>query len=406
MGKKGRTGVLLGLCLLLVSFYAQGAGLKIKPSLNISSEYNTNINLSADDKESSWITYVRPGLSIQAPLENFYAELSYMPTFAYFSKDKDYNYKADLAKGVLRYNIGPRFSIGIKDDYEETALPDKSRVENEGRVYRKNTASAALKYQVENNWSVEMGYKVDRFKDPTDDPFADYKGHTTYLKLKNNFSPRTYLAINPSVRKRDFKDSEAKDYDSLSLGLELGHKLSDVWKLKIAPSWEYRNYTEAERDTVKNVDWNVNLTAKSGKGKLSFDYSKSIQDTFRDKYAGVAFYNYSELRTLETNYRYATVERVGVNYDYKLSKLFKINLGTFYQRNVYPDEIVLTNDKLADRDERWRSNFYVYQAGFDYRLSKWVSVGITYRYVDVKNKPGDDFHYSTVAGGLKASVSF
>jgi len=46
----------------------------IKPSLNVSSEYNTNINLSADDKNSSWITYVRLGLSIQAPLENFYKE--------------------------------------------------------------------------------------------------------------------------------------------------------------------------------------------------------------------------------------------------------------------------------------------------------------------------------------------
>ncbi|MCD6220052.1 outer membrane beta-barrel protein [Candidatus Calescamantes bacterium] len=405
MGKKVKGILFLGLCFLMVAFYAQGEGLKIKPSLNISSEYHSNINLSSDDAEKSWITYVRPGISIQAPLENFYAELDYLPTFAYFSKDKDYNYKADSLKAVLRYNVGPRLSIGFKDNYEETELPDKSQIENEGDVYRKNTLGVALKYQVENNWSLELGSEGETFKDPTDDPFTDYKDSVTYLKLRNNFTPRTYLAVTPSFGKRDFDDSEVKDYDSIRVGLELGHKFNAIWSGKIAPSWEYRNYTEAERDTAKNVNWNVNLSARSGKGSLSFDYSQSIEDTFREKYIGPSYYNSSELRTLSSNYRYTRIEKYGVNFGYKFSRALKFNVGGFYQRNVYPDEIVLTNDQVADKDKA-KSIFHVYQAGFDYQLNKWISLGLTYRFVDVNNDPEDDYHYSVVSGGIRASISF
>ena len=397
----GWIGVLIFSLLFIPLLYGE-EGFKIKPSLEATTAYHTNIELKAKDTKSDWITYIKPGISLQMPVEKLYMELDYFPTFACFAKHHDSNYKADTLKGLVRYNFGPHLSVGLEDNYTETEVPGEP-----GEVYRINTLGCAFKYQVEQKWSSSIGYQKEKFTDPTEEEeFANYEGEKISLEFKNNFTPRTALKAGYVFYQRDFTKSSVKDYDSLSLSLGLTHKFSRLWSGSIIPTWEYRNYPEAEQEAERLWGVKANLKASGYKLKFGVNYSFQLSDTVISPEEGVEPYNLSELMQFYYNYRYAKVERYGVDVSYKVSHALKLNAGVARQVNSYPDEIVLTNDKIAERPETWKTTFDVYQAGFDFQLNKWVSLGIKYQHVYRDNEPGDNYDYDIISGGIKASIRF
>lgn len=385
--------------LCLVNVLSLNAQIRIKPSLTLDVEHHSNIYLEKKDKVSDTIFTTTPGLMFQLPAGKFYGEISYFPRFVSYANHSKSDYRADYSKALLRFTPGSRLSLALEDNYNEAEV-----VGGEEGIVRTNTATASVKYQAGNRWSVRYGYSQEKFTEPSQDVFSNFKGEVSALDVTYNLSPASYILTNYTYRRRNFEDSTAKDYNSDKISLGFHHRITPFLTGSITPTYEYRDYKEGHEELV---GWNAALKGKSEKTSIVFSYGYGLFDTYLPTESGVPQgFNEEELSQLAYTRQYVKTERVGIDVSYAFTGKTSVFMNYAVLTNSYPEKVLLTNDELANAS-KIKDIYKVTGIGFDYRLNKWVSLNLTFKNMqkDAENSQ-DDFTYNNISFGLKGGISF
>ncbi|MFP4047380.1 MAG: hypothetical protein ACLFT4_06435, partial [Bacteroidales bacterium] len=86
--------ILLGTCLLVITCISKSFSqsvVRVQPTLQVSEEYNNNIDTDDQDEESDFITTISPGILISRETQVSKGELSYSPGFSIYADNSEYD---------------------------------------------------------------------------------------------------------------------------------------------------------------------------------------------------------------------------------------------------------------------------------------------------------------------------
>ena len=133
---------------------------KFHPYITVREEYNNNIDLTATNKKSDFITTVSPGLKLSTSEKTYGIDLDFNAGFNFYAKEEDNNYISLLGNLNTWYALTPRLSFRVRDYLirsDENREPDYSVSALEGtyltsrtfrRVpYTRNVFEPSVEYQ-------------------------------------------------------------------------------------------------------------------------------------------------------------------------------------------------------------------------------------------------------------------
>jgi hypothetical protein len=365
--------------------FAQGGNiqlgnLKIIPSISGQAMYDTNIYLkngsddAANKKENDWIYHVMPGIMLNYTIpERGQINLGYQGDWAFYNKNTDNNWKSQKVMFGVDYKAPRGLILGIDNIWNTTEDPYGSADQYaQGRVTKRWTDDLKGKvgYNFANVFKALLYYNFSKqeYKDILD--FGqNYDSHEYGLGLETRIMTRTWGFVRYHYGQKTyntFYDGLTSDFNSdftyhrASAGLTWDPTAKINGELNVGYMWKtYKNeFTDATQSSRRN---NTNtwvaataLTYKPlTKTVITFTFDRALRD--------------SDARTNE----YFEDTGFGISLKQTILTKLELNVGGGYSQNKYNGPV--GNDR---KDDNYSAN-----AGLDYNIQKWLTVGVAYKYI-------------------------
>jgi hypothetical protein len=406
-------GVLFSFCMCLNAFalskgYSLGP-IKIKPSIDVSVEYNSNVELKQNDKEDDFIYRVTPGIDLsfgsdilKRQTRRLYFNTTYNAGYSHIpGKDHEITHTVG---SVVRYNFSPLTSIGVHNTYRETPIdiyggkPDDE--------YEYNTATASLKHQFSPRLTSEVFYTNSFYDSGTTETYDKYEDDIYGIGIDYRLSRKMNARLDLSQGERDFDKTEAnvKNYDIQTANLGINYDLTKRTTMGVSVGYSERDYSIRETDDTEDIIYGASLTSRlTNFSTLRLDYSYSVLDTYNypDPLGFITPFNRQiDVATgLDQQYKYIDVNRVGASLLYNLGERDTINLTGVYMKSEASAHLGL-GDTIR-RNNNLDEEAYLASLGYAHKFTRWLSLGTTVSYGNRKSNIRNDYDYIAIAFNTK-----
>jgi len=381
---------------------------KIRPSLDISVEYNSNYELKESDEEEDFIYHITPGLGIsfgsdilRRQTKRLYFDTNYSVEYLKYPGGDDHFLHS--IGGVLRYNISPITSIGISDTFRQAPSDIIGGVVDDD--YDHNTATASLTHLFGRRLAASLGYTQENYDDDTGDEYADYETDKPFLNLSYTMSPKTKVKLNSNYTDKDFDDTEDKDYDGYDVNLGIERKVTSRSTLGLNAGYVERDYSDDTADT-DDVTWGASLTTNLPRlSVLKVNYTYSIQDTYYSKSDLFELTSFTHERDTATSldqlYKYIDTHHIGATLYYNLTGKNTLIFDAAYMQSDAPSSAGLgdTAHRTNDLDEE----AYTFGVGLNRKFNRYITAGLKTSYGDRESNVRSDYDYWSASFVTKLS---
>ncbi len=361
-----------------------GAGeFSIKPSIILREEYDDNIYLTKDNKESDYITRVLPSLNMKysAPLWDW--SLDYTLNWWYYAKlrqGKDSHY----ARLVSQIKVIQNFLyFDVHDNYESVVLNTRAASTESNLLQNRSdtnnlSVSPYIKYQAD-PFVVSTGYRYNNIW------YREASGikrqmHTGFVTGEYKISPVLTLQTGAEYT-ADRPEEPEPDNNRVSVFAGAIYKISPKLKFDGTLGCRWINFDELDDTTrpLYNVGF-IYLLSKQGQIELRAKSTivQSPEDGLYDSRIEEVVVRYGEAVSVNGSifHRYDIYleedrkdEAYGViaGLEYRPDQRLTFSIKGGYERDKY----------LPDDDKR---NIYTAFLGVDYKLTAKATLGLTYYY--------------------------
>ena len=304
----------------------------LSPTLTLSTSYTDNVFLEDEDQESSWITVVSPGVTLQAEGKTSGATLSYAPGFPSFENDE-----ADSIS-IVRHNasfhgykqVTKRLNLQISDTFTRTDDPfsvNATRVgpgpnieflDRAGREpYYTNNINVGLVYQADKHDNLSLNYtnQIRRQREPHD-------VHSFSSAFTHVFGRRDVWGLYYDFREFNSRNAESEDSQSQNPAFDLSYWFTDHFGMDAGVSYtrgDFSGETSSHHDLAGNLRLIRNFT-KHLDGYLRYNHTSfNAEDGDEDDYQ---VYD----------------PGLGVYYAWSEDTFLDLSVGYFYQDNEIGDD--------------------------------------------------------------------
>jgi hypothetical protein len=370
---------------------AQGIQLgpfRLLPSLELSVEYDDNIQLTRDNKIDDVIFHVIPGIMIELPSRRYTVRLGYTADVLRYadSTDLDTVHHSALADARVKFTGGLGFRLIdrflITDDFSGFPVPELTE-----RVERwENTLDVGADYTVRERYTLDVGYRwflVDYRAGQEFDEF-DRQDHTIAGTLFYRVLPKTSVLGELDYNMVRYElESVAQDRDSDAWRFKVGVQgdLTAKTSALIKIGWEFRDYDNAGRE-----DWD-GLIAEG-----------SIVWKYREPSEVRLFGGRENIESLFEGENYYITSYAGVEVTHYLRERWILRIRGLGGVNDYPD-VVTVDTKTAERSD----TFFEAGAALKYQMRRWLAFELAYAY-RLLDSNFSEFDYGN--NRVSASVQF
>lgn len=379
-------------CLLsLASEDSRAADFSFKPSLTVSEEYTDNVFASSLNKRTDYITRAQPGFMLQYNAPFWDWNLGYTFDYSHYAKGNrsdDITHNGNL-KGLLRL-VEEKLFLELNDTYSRVSLD----------VARNNTDETSFQNQSDRNVATVSPYLVLHPTSATmvktgyryvntwykDTKAVNKQSHAGFLETSYEVTPQFSLTAGYSFI-RDESESDGKS--------------SRRHEANVGPRYEYADKSfiyaqggviivdkDDQPETI-NPSWNAGITHSFDTMTASLSTSVTYSDDPLGPSTMTTSYKASLSKTLErgsltllgsyTEFSDAVTDRLktkrytgGFTSSYEIINDLRATLGLTYEH--YRDEQL---DAGTDK--------YSVDSGLSYTLGKDISLGLTYKYIDLSS---------------------
>lgn len=390
---------------------------EVIPSITLSEQYDDNIYLDNDNKETEYLTMLTPGINLNVTSETNIFELRYLPTFVWYYNETYEDIVRHSAGLNFGYDITERTRFGIMGNYSSSDDP----IENfEGVVgvrqtrnkYHRGTLNTNISYQFgpENLFTLGYNFGVLENEDNSldDRQFNNpYANLTYWFNLKNGLeidynytyveydsddeiiAPENYYINSAGARylrrfqpqttgsiryayTQSFYDDVTERYKIHDVSLGLSHAFSDTFSTDLNVGYSLRDNDGSNDDTISTFD--VSFFKTFNRGDFSLGGGSNWRDDFWE----------ADSRGLV---RYWSAF---VNFNYQLREQLNFYAGANY--NIDEDDF----DALR---QITRSN-----VGLRQIFLRWFNVSLEYAYI-TRDDEDDTTDYDVNRVTLSIGVS-
>jgi hypothetical protein len=346
----------------------------LSPSLAISEEYDDNVFLSPTDRQSDFVTSIRPGLRLAIKEYPLDVTMDVSARGVYYADHPELNSTTDNQNGnlTIEYRPTPRFTASVTDTFSRSFNPGEVDPEIgiiTGRFRStSNTVTPALSYQINPLTRIRLDYAFSIFR--SDSPLVvESDTHEAGVFVEREFTPRTSGTFRYTFSHFEPKGNPPRDAHLPRIGL--AHALSPT--IRVSADAGPLLIERSDGSTEITVGGSLRYAQQFPRGSLSVAYDRGA------RVAGVI----GEVVTTQGLIASAT---------FLATRALTVGLES---------AVRLTESEDATED------FRVYEAGIrlDYRVLEWLSVNAGYRYTRQDDRTGPlDLDRNLVFLGLTAST--
>ena len=389
-------------------FEADLGPVKIKPTLQAYSEFNSNLNLKSDHPENGMVYHVTPGFTVQVPLDRLYVETG--ADIGYVVVDgNDTHTQAwtGSGRGIIRYDLTESTSVGLKELYSRGytyAIVDDNRYDDESTYFD-------AKHQFGPRLALALGFNRERYETHIKNgyplPFTDFHDLGGNITLDYKLTPTTNLSLNGYGGKRSYLSYNEKDYNKRGGSLTISQNITPHINFGINLGYDYRDYKFSADNREITYGSNVDFIL-SNFSKLSFTYNYGVYDTLYPRSSDALPTPFDNDQTLNyelfEEYRYMDVDHYGLYWTQNLSDKDTLIVGGEYMKShsggsnalTIPGDTYLLSEELKE---------YGYYGGINYahRFLSWLSFRLGGSYGARTSNVREKYDYYTANGGLAFS---
>lgn len=262
---------------------AFGADIKLIPSCELKEEYNDNVFLTTDNRESDWITTLTPGLAFSYASERLNIELLTGLSWREYARTKDidtldYQYNAQVAK-----KLSLQDDLGLSAIHVRNTRPD-SISESTGLAAKSGTDhyqySASLGRLINETTSASLAYSF--VQDEYDNP-ASLANHVHNLNMivskdLGSVMPLLKGKLSSNFSRAVYRDSTSDNY-TISIGAN--RNINEKISVNLSAGGHLVHLKFMSGLVESNDSWGaigsalLNYTGEKGFGSLSFAHNYS-----------------------------------------------------------------------------------------------------------------------------------
>jgi len=426
--KKGRNWVwVMGIVWVLLFEASFTFGLESKdllsgfhPYMTISEEYSDNINLTATNRESDYITNVNAGFKFHALSEKTYGiDLNVAAGYVYYARDHESDYFSPSGTLHAWYQVAPRLTFRVTDyfvrsdaarerDYSPDALEGEYLLSTErGKaIYIRNVFSPSLAYQFGKENSFSLNYRnnfyenQNRLYEDSEENFInpqltywfdirngislgygltfgdferspDFVGHMAIVRYTYRFNPRTSIFGVYTQHWNNF-ENPSNDYVVYRPSVGITHAFTPTFSGSAQAGYYWKN--EDGGPEGRGPYFNLSLTQRAQKTA----YTVSFQGGYTEDYFTAENLGFLEYYRVLGNITHQFIPRV--------------NAGLFSSFEWAKSE--------GEKDRIWNIG-----ANVSYQILKWLTASLSFHHRE--NHSNRDWNdYSENRGILSLSASF
>ncbi len=403
--RKGKYIYVIGLIFLLsipLAAFAAGkdfviANVRVRPTLDVSSEYQTNINLEDSNEDESMVIRVTPGLSFQVPLERTYLELG--GDLSYVKAESGDETTSAHARGLMRYNLSNQTSLGLSHDYTRGELYGVT-----SDNYNLHQSRAMIKSELSPRLAVTLDGGMSDYHNRLENIsiYTDYDDYSGAVTLDYKLSRMTGITLSGKYMDRDYKDTETKDYDSWSYGVGVSNRITPKITVGLKGGYTSRDYEWGDDVSLMTYGGDLNIRL-SNFSTLSINYDYDIQDTFYSREATALKTGFDGdnglLDLLDEHYKFMKTHNVSANLTYNLTDKDTITLGAGYMNSESGQEAAGSASGTRLDEENYFGGI-----GYSRKLASWIALNLKFVYGQRDSNTRNDYDYKTTSAGL--SIAF
>lgn len=353
----------------------------LRPSLALQTTHNDNINLTAENEKSDFISIISPSCSLEHSLSaRGLASLGYTADYAYYSSYKTKNWRTNQLDFNANYESPGGIILKIVDSFMESEDPYGAANEyGEGEQKKRwsNTLNGKIGFDLRNR--IKLSGTFYRSKQDYDDNLLDwsqdYKNEEYGLGIQFRIMPKTWFFSRYYIGETDYTTSspagyagapvnESNDADFSWKRLNAGFTTDPTSKIRgelnFGYKWKnYKNSTDSYGNLYDDKNTWIAQTQiaylMSPKTKLSFVLSRAL---WASGSASNEFYESLQL---------------GANIDHRFKKKLNLNASVNSRFNDYNTPV--SGPKRSD-------DRLDLKLGLTYQINRWFAVSTKYSFAD------------------------
>ncbi len=368
---------------------------KIKPSVDLSESFDSNIYATSTSKQEDFITKIRPLLSVQSDWSRHALGFNASSDLGYYADNKDENY-GDYSAGVSgRLDIlRETFLLGTASSahlHEDRGNPNSNAAANEPTEYTHNNAGVSVIRNLR-KVSLKLDGDFNQYNFENDETDAgtvldnsgrDRNEYKATARIGYEIIPEYEAFLRTSLNERDYNNEvsvggtnrDSKGYEVVAgTALNLGGKT----KGEIFAGYLQQNYDSAALEDIGGVQYGADvLWSVTGLTSVKLGVAREVQETVQTGSSGYISTLYSARVEHEILYNLLA----GIKASYNVND-YESTSGT--DRS---DDIVGTGVELK------------------YLLNRHASVLTSYNYTNRdSNQAGQDYNQSVVMIGIRIEM--
>ena len=348
------------------------------PSLTVSEAYDDNIRLAPKNRQSDFISAVRPGLQLEVKNHPWYLTLGGSLTGEFFADHSQLNnYDNQGGSASLAFRPEHPFSLSLTDAYTRSTNPalvaPQAGIATGRFTSTSNAITLAASYQFSASTGVRVQYSFSILQ--SDSPGArDSDTHEATAALQHQFTPRTSGDISYTFTRFQVEDTPDRDSHSPRLGLTFAY--SPTIKFVTSTGLLFLEREDGSQEVTLASSTRYEQAFKQGNFSLGFERNAGVGGVL-----GVT----SVSQTITAAASYQPLRNLTLGVDASLA------------------------ETESSGSSRTRVDFLTFLGGLriSYQLLRWLSLEASYRYQQQDDRTGSlDFKKNVFFLGLTASDQF
>lgn len=358
--KIAKTGAVVAVACFAMAFDVSAGEWRVKSGLNVGEVYTDNVELDEDDKESKFITVVRPTLNLVGKGRR--ANVSLISAFEFnnagggadsFSPRISANADAELVEDLLFIDADLSSNQSTIDSFSAAGNSQLNRSDNITTTYDYSVSPYIVK-RFGQTADFNLRYTYDDQINKGDE-LSDSVQQSVQATLKSgeDFS-RINWTLSTDYTETDFDDDNStapsgQDANSerLSSSVTLGYQLTRQFQIKGTLGKEWNNYETFDNDDTDDQFWDVGFVwTPTKRTSLDAGYGKHYYSTT----PRLSFSHQTRKTTFKTSY---TRSLTDTRSERRNANVFSFSDAQLEQL----DEFDLTDAQLDDLEQAY-SDFY------------------------------------------------
>lgn len=353
-----------------------GSKPRIRPHFSTNTGFTSNADIASRGSDAAFQAKLAPGVAVSLPVgPKWYNEVDYTYTYGTTQGKKITSNTSGHSVNVLsRYDLTEKTVLGATNNIQWSETPDRL-----GDTYFLETANAELSHRFTKKLTAKTGYIFQYYDDP-DIPEnraqgQDFTDNVAYGRAIYDVLKAFSVGPDVTVRYRNYRFNELKDYGELVPGISVGYRLGSKTNLSGNVGYAYRDYDIGGNETEITYGAGVNY-AMSRKLAVRLKYQKSMQDTFNS--AHVLRQDNPDATVLDTfdpDFRLVKVHRIDSSADYYINEknsMYAYLSAQFVSGDATDNVVTLegqSDEKIMESGVR-----------YSYRLTRYLSFDIGYSF--------------------------